>query len=267
MNCGPVTNQLERRDRSALKFFALVFALSAPLWLIGAATGLQILRGLPISSLMVVAPAAAALIIVYRERQRPGVSFLLKRAFDCWKVKPRLWYAPIILLMPCATILTCLAMRMMGRPIDVAPFPIGLVPVMFAAFLVAGLSEELGWSGYAIDLLLRGHSALWASVILGAVWAVWHLIPLWQAHRSAEWIAWWSLYTLALRVLIVWIYSNTRKSVFGAALFHAFSNVSGITFANCYDPRITGVILTITAAVVAATWGPRTLAGALRDNR
>ena len=75
-------------------------------------------------------------------------------------------------------------------------------------------------------------------------------MPLVQAHRSAAWIAWWSLNTVALRVLIVWLYNNTGKSVFAAALFHAFANVSGVTFSNYYDPRITGLIVAFAAAIV-----------------
>ncbi len=46
-----------------------------------------------------------------------------------------------------------------------------------------------------------------------------------QAHRSVVWIAWWCLGTVALRVVMVWLYNSTGKSVFAAALFHAVSNV------------------------------------------
>jgi hypothetical protein len=43
-------------------------------------------------------------------------------------------------------------------------------------------------------------------------------------------------------VLIVWLYNNTGKSVFGAALYHAISNGCTILFHSYYDPRITGLI-------------------------
>ncbi len=131
---------------------------------------------------------------------------------------------------------------------------------MFLAFFIAALSEELGWSGYVIDSMQARWNALEASILVGLVWAVWHYVPLMQAHRSLVWIAWWSLYTVALRVLIVWLYNNTGKSVFAAALFHAFTNASGITFSNYYDPRITGLIVAFTAAIVTVIWGPRMLA-------
>lgn len=83
----------------------------------------------------------------------------------------------------------------------------------------------------------------------------------WRSHRSEDaWIAWWSLGTVAIRVLIVWLYNNTGRSVFAASLFHATTNVSTITFASYYDPRITGSILALVAAIVAVAWGPHRLA-------
>ena len=121
------------------------------------------------------------------------------------------------------------------------------------------MGEELGWSGYVIDPLQERWGALRASVLVGVVWGVWHYVPLIQAHRSTTWIAWWSLYTMALRVLIVWLYNNTGRSVFTATLFHALSNVSSVTYSNYYVPRITGLIVAFMAALVVLVWGPRTL--------
>jgi membrane protease YdiL (CAAX protease family) len=50
-------------------------------------------------------------------------------------------------------------------------------PLLFALVsLFAGpLSEELGWRGYAQPRLRRRFSPLLTSVVLGAVWAAWHL--------------------------------------------------------------------------------------------
>jgi hypothetical protein len=106
-------------------------------------------------------------------------------------------------------------------------------------------------------------NTLTAAILLGAVWATWHWVPLVQAHRSLAWIAWWSLGTVGLRVLIVWLYNNTGKSVFAAALFHDMVNVSWLLFPNYgshWDPRINGLIAVFVAAVVTVVWGPRTLA-------
>lgn len=105
--------------------------------------------------------------------------------------------------------------------------------------------------------------ALRASLILGSVWAVWHYVALAQADRSVGWIAWWSLYTVTQRVIIVWLYNNTGKSVFAAALFHMMTNVSWQLFpvnGSYFDPRVTGLILALVVVIIVLVWAPRTLA-------
>ena len=71
------------RQRSPLLFIVLVFALSLPLWLLGARYRIQILPGLPLGAIMVACPLAAALILVARERGRAGVIAHVARSFDC----------------------------------------------------------------------------------------------------------------------------------------------------------------------------------------
>ena len=46
---------------------------------------------------------------------------------------------------------------------------------MFAAALLIGPVEEIGWRGVALPLLQRRYAPLWASLILGAFWGFWHL--------------------------------------------------------------------------------------------
>jgi len=255
------------RSRSPFKFFLLVFALSTPFWLLGAVTGRQLLPGLPVSALMAICPAMAALILVHRENKTAGVTELLKRSFDYKRIRTKAWYAPILLLMPGVMVLSYGVMRWMDLPFPTPRIPVlaGLVMfLMFLVFFIGALGEELGWSGYAIDPMQARWNALQASILLGLVWAAWHIIPYRQAHRSAGWIAWYCLFTVATRVLMVWLYNNTGKSVFGAALFHAMVNVSWFPFPNSglhYDPRITGLIVAFAAAIVTVVWGPRTLAG------
>jgi hypothetical protein len=46
------------------------------------------------------------------------------------------------------------------------------------------------WSGYIIEPMQNKYSALKASIIIGIVWAIWHIIPYYQAHQSTHWIVW-----------------------------------------------------------------------------
>jgi membrane protease YdiL (CAAX protease family) len=129
-------------------------------------------------------------------------------------------------------------------------------------FFISALGEELGWSGYALDPMQARWGALGAGLLIGLVSAVWHVVPLLQARRPAEWIAWWGIWTVAGRVLIVWLYNNAGKSVFVAAVFHMMTNVTWQLFpvsGSHFDPRVTGMIEALVAATVVAVWGPRTL--------
>jgi membrane protease YdiL (CAAX protease family) len=250
------------RPRSPWRFFALAYALAVPFWLLGAATAIDLLPGLPIAALMTVCPVAAALILVYRENGRAGVTALLKRSFDFQRIKAKGWYVPVVLLAPGVALLSYALLRWTGVPVPAPQFDVLTMIVLFLVFFVAALGEELGWSGYAIDPMQARWEALTASIMLGLVWAGFHFIPLLQVGRSVEWIAWWSLGAVTMRVVMVWLYNNTGRSVFAVALFHAMSNLAWQLFpieGSYFDPRIHGLILAAMAVGVVIVWGPRTL--------
>ncbi len=247
--------------RSPSRYFLLVFALSVPFWALGALTDIQLLPGLPIAGLGAFCPAIAALILVAGEHGPAGMAALLKRAFDVRRIRT-IWYAPTVLLMPCVLVLSYALLRLSGSPLPALQFPVLSALFMFVAFFAAALGEELGWTGYATDPLQARLPALNAALLLGLIWAVWHIVPLIQAHRAPVWIAWWSLGTVSTRVLMVWLYNNTGDSVFAVALFHAISNLSVFLipgFAAAYDPRITGTLLAVAAVTVTIVWGARRL--------
>jgi membrane protease YdiL (CAAX protease family) len=116
---------------------------------------------------------------------------------------------------------------------------------MNTATAQAALGEEIGWTGYATEPLLQRRGALATSLLLGAIWASIHFIPLRQAHRSVEWITWWTLGTISYRVIMTWLYVHSGRSLFGAAIFHTMINLSWQLFpvnGSHYDPRIFSLI-------------------------
>jgi membrane protease YdiL (CAAX protease family) len=250
----------------SLKFFLLVFAISIPFWLIGATTEQlpkAIPINLPISSLMTFCPMIAALIITHREDKSGGMKNLLKRGFDFERIKKKIWYIPVIFLMPAIMILVYRVMRLMGLPLPEPYIPWQMIPIFLLIFFIGATGEEVGWSGYILDSMQNRWGALKAGIILGLVGAIWHVLPFIQAHRTPTWIAWQCFNLVASRVLIVWLYNSTGKSVFAAILFHATSNVSWFLFPNCgshYDPTITSIIKASIAAIVPFGWGKKTLA-------
>jgi len=248
--------------RSSLIFFLLVLALSIPFWVAGALTSRHLLPALPISALAFLCPAAAAALLVYRSSGWTGVTTLLKRSFDFKRIGNKAWILPLIFLQPAIMVLSYLVMRLTGAPIPAPQFSILTALALSIIFFIGGLGEELGWSGYVIDPLQERFGALWASLLLGGIWALWHFIPLLEVPRSWGFIAWWTLGTIASRVIIVWLYNNTGRSVFVAVAFHAILDITWQLFpvnGSFYDPRVTGLIAAVVAVVVVIIWGPRTL--------
>jgi membrane protease YdiL (CAAX protease family) len=226
--------------------------------------------GLPLAALMTVCPVTAALILVYREDGRAGMIALLRRSFDFQRIKTWAWYIPVVLLAPGVAVLSYALMRWMGVPVPAPQFDLPTATSLLLVFFVAALGEELGWSGYAIDPMQERWGALPASLMLGAAWGALHFIPLLQVGRSVAWIAWWSLGTVAMRVIMVWLYNNTGRSVFAVALFHTMSNLAWQLFpirGSYFDPRIHGLILAAITVLVVIVWGPRTLSRVVPDQR
>ena len=258
---SPATLGMHNRPaaQSSLPFFLLVFVLSAPFWALGAVIDCQLMPGLPIAALTFVCPAVAALILAYRQSRNAGFRALLKRSFDGARIA-MLWFLPIVLLMPGVTAVSFLALRWSGVAV---PAPqIAVLPTigLFLVFMVGALGEELGWTGFALDRLQTRWSVLESGLLLGGVWAVWHWVPLIQAHRSPAWIAWWTLGTVSERLIMVWLYNRTGRSVFGVVVFHAVSNVCWQLFpvqGSFFDPRVNAVILAVVATGVMLSGSQR----------
>ena len=255
------------RPRSPGKFFLLTFGLSVPFWL-AAALAKRLSIGLPfnipVSIFMVVCPLTAALILVYREEGRTGIRRLLRRVVDHRGIKAKVWYLPIILLVPLIYLLSYAVLLLMGRALPEPDFPLPVIPVALALFLVLAACEEAGWMGYAFDPMQGRWNALTAALILGVVWSLWHIPADLSTGNTLDFIAWQRIYAVALRVLIVWAYSNTGTSVLAAVIMHATDNVSFAlfpSFGSHYDPAVIAPITIAAAALVAYLWGPKTLAG------
>lgn len=251
------------RRRSPASFFLFVFVLTIPFVLLGAANGRVLIPGVPLSALGSVCPATAAAILRYREGGVGAATELLRRAFDYRRIRAKRWYLPILLLMPGAMLLTYALMHVMGSPHPPPRFTVPRALVLLAAFFVAALGEELGWSAYALGPLQSRWNALHAGIVLGAVWAAWHVVTTLQADQSQMWLAWAGVNMVATRVLLVWLYNNTGRSVFAVTLAHAiasFGTWSLFPGGSSDAERILTMILIIAAATVTVVWGPRTLA-------
>jgi uncharacterized protein len=102
------------------------------------------------------------------------------------------------------------------------------LPVLIlVSALTDGLGEELGWRGFALPRLLSRWPPLTASLLLGLVWATWHLPLLWTEGRTLDGHPAWLLFLDlgAKSIIFTWVFLRTRGSVLIAVLLHAANNV------------------------------------------
>jgi hypothetical protein len=242
-----------------------VFAFSLFLWLLEDTVGeggLGLPINLPMSSLMAFFPLVTACIFAYGREKGKGVGYLFKRVIDVSPIRRKVWYLPALLLMPTALFASYLVMSLLNYPLPKPDLHLPMIPVFFALFFIGAVGEETGWMTFVVDPLQQRWSALTTGIVCGLIWAVWHIVPLIHAGHDAAWIVWHGLVTVFLRIIIVWIYNNTGRSVLTAILFHASANVGFFLFPNYgshYDPAVTGVVLAAIVGIITYFWGFRTL--------
>ena len=255
-------------NRYPLKFFLMVYALSIPLWIIGTMVEVKGLPDdLPITDAAATfVPLIAAVILVYRKEKWGGVKRLLMRAFDYRKIRKKVWYIPILLLMPFLYILTYFVMRAIGLPLLIEWNIPPQVPLVFMAFFIAAVGEELGYMGYAVDPLLSRWSALKTGLVVGSIWAIWHFPSMIKMGQTPMLMVNGFIVTVAFRILYIWLYNNTGKSAFGVILLHAIGNTGRSVFPGgrsnfeLADAAVGYYFIAITVIIIIFLWGPKTLA-------
>ena len=206
------------RRHPLIAFFVLAYAFSWwpwPLYALGLSPGAIVGFG----------PFLAAVLVLVLTGGKAAVMILLRRMVR-WRVVG-LWYAAALLL-PVAIALgaTVLNVLLGARPpssAELVAWP-SLIPTFFLLLVIPGIGgawEEPGWRGYALPNLQADRSALLASLILGIVWAFWHL-PL-MMYGGIPWsdIA----YVTVVSVVYAWLFNGTSGSVLLVMLFHTMNNV------------------------------------------
>jgi membrane protease YdiL (CAAX protease family) len=130
-----------------------------------------------------------------------------------------------------------------------------------------GLSEEFGWRGYALPRFQARWNALVSSIVLGVIWAVWHL-PLWfLAGSSQQGSSFWVFLAnmVLTSVLYTWLFNNAKGSILVAVVFHAISNTLVQMFPEPIANLFYWVVLGLTVMFVVAVYGPRTLVRKRRE--
>lgn len=212
-------------------------------------------------------PLVASLLLTYLNGRWAGIQELVRRGtrvrFGVF------WYAVALLLFPLLIGGATWLAQALGEAVPASPAfaePVS-IPISFVSiFLLGGpLQEEFGWRGYATERLQKKWNALVASIVIGILWAAWHLplffIPRQEAYYNRP--VWGIFVTdVLVTVLLTWVFNNTNKSIFAAMLLHTTFNWSNYLFTGLFTDiggqAFFGAMIVV-VVLVLVVWGPRKL--------
>jgi membrane protease YdiL (CAAX protease family) len=249
-------------------FFALTFGVAWALWL-----PLVVLQdrvpagpGFLLVLLGSLVPSTVAIFLVARQHGRTEVRHLLRRL-----LKGRVgigWYAAIIALTSLAIVAVWVGTLLgVPAPVVVTTVPAVLSLFVFSIFPGSALGEELGWRGFALPRLQASHSALAASLMVGAAWGTFHL-PLFLLGAPIRPLALFLPFALSaviMSIFYTWMYNGTGGSLLIAVLLHATTNLPITVLYAPLGEQVVPVfwlfdaMLALTAAVLIARTGAATL--------
>ncbi len=173
----------------------------------------------PLFFLAVWAPAIAAFAVIAIKQGWTGVRRFISRVwlFRC----STQWYLFVLLGIP----LVFYAGAALKGTLFTEPLPVsGILPVLTALLLgaIKGPIEEFGWRGFALPLMQRIFAPIWAGIILGMIWGVWHLpaFLISGTQQSAWTFTPFFLGTIAISVLLTALFNASGGSIFLSALMH-----------------------------------------------
>jgi hypothetical protein len=173
----------------------------------------------PLFFLAVYAPAIAAFIVVTYYSGARGLRRFMARLL-LWRCSPA-WYAFLIIAIP----LLFFGGSAMKGNFFAEPFPFPSFQALVAAMFfmaIKGPVEELGWRGLALPLLQQKLTPIWAGLILGVIWGLWHFpaFLLSGTPQSAWSFTPFFVGSVAVSVIVTQLFNTSRGSILLPALFH-----------------------------------------------
>lgn len=175
------------------------------------------------------------------------------------------WIAVAVLTVP---VLMSSTLYLLSVTVSPTFKPAWMIPG-FIAGLIAGFFEEIGWTGFALPRLQKKYGGLAAGILLGLLWAFWHMLADYFGNIHVMKEAWfphfliyWAVSLTAYRLLMTWVYQNTG-SLLVAQLMHAFYTGTQVVLTPAATSFTEGLLwksilaacLFLFAAIVAVTFG------------
>jgi uncharacterized protein len=211
--------------------------------------------------------ALAAFLVVAATDGQAGVRDLARRSLR-WRVGVR-WYLVAVFAMPIAVLVSATAL-FGSAPLNTLAdnwrllFTV-VLPILLLQFALFNLAEEIGWTGFLQARLQDHHGPLKASLIVTAPFALFHLPDLFVQLGLASALVFLPILAVShlfARVVIMWLYNTTGRSVLLVGLFHASFNATLVGGGEFIPGPVgtalviaTGVIILAAVGLVVATRG------------
>jgi len=253
-----------------LTYIILAFAISWTGWLILIITGTSPGFFNPLKLLAAFGPSLAGLAVIALQWGKQG----LKKVWgQLTQFRVRWFWYPFSLAAPPLLMLAALGIHMLlggtGLVFNDPAEIYRVIPVFLLVLFFSVLGEEIGWRGFALPWLQERFNALTSSLILGLIWALWHLPLFWlpgDFHQQLS-LIWFLLQTVSITILYTWIYNAAKGSLFIILLLHAASNTAfGVlpmlpeaASGSLRPAWILNILLVLAAGLVILVNRPKTL--------
>lgn len=280
---APITEQTRFISRYSVAVFYIIAVLLGT-GLVYLVVQAVIPSGLALVS--VFSASIAGIIVTALEDGVSGLKLMLKRLL-IWRVRIGYWLFGLFFIIPAVILGSLLNPIFNGEPFSFNDLQSAflVLPMFFTFVVVAGVGQELGWTGFLAPRLQARFNALTSCLIRAILVGLWHL-PLFiyssqqnPAVADFQYSGWISqkgflvafltmvlMFQVPWSIFIAWIFNNTGGSILLVAVLHgsevwlAYIFMSaGIDPGNLDNYWGYGVVLIASAAFIVFVYGPQNL--------
>jgi membrane protease YdiL (CAAX protease family) len=279
----------EKTARSSFMYRYPIVTFYVLALVLGAGTIYLVIQGilptnLALSSALSASVAGVALTAILDGKT--GLKLMLSRLL-IWRVGIRYWLFAVLFLVPAILIGSLLNPLFNGDPISFNNMEpaFNIVPMFIVFFIITGIGQELGWTGFLIPRLQARFGALASCVIRAILIGIWHLPLLiysglnpyaladfpygsWiiQYGFLAAFITMILMLILPWSIFFTWIFNNTKGSLLLVAILHGseiwvvyWMMSTGVRPDNLNNYWGYGMVMVLTAIMIVIISGSRNL--------
>lgn len=207
-------------------FLLLTYALTWTMFIVVAmAVPARTAPGAALVLLGVFAPSIVAISLTWRAGGAPAVRALLGRMLIAG-VPVRLYVIALTYMAIAKLVAASLHRVIAGAWPRFGTEAVVLIPLAILVSTPVQAGEEIGWRGFALPRLADHFGLRAASILLGVIWACWHLPQFYIADADTYHQSFlvWAPQVIAISVALAWLYHRSGGSLLLTMLMHAAIN-------------------------------------------